>query len=82
MVAVKTYPVVPNDYAELLFSIPVGEKIYVQWHYQMGIGAPPDPSELRGTIIEHQKNSTHIRSDRGENLHMFRGAAILDVDWL
>jgi hypothetical protein len=34
----------------------------------MGIGAPPEPASMRGTIIEHQKNSTHIRSERGENL--------------
>lgn len=78
----EVFEVVPNDYAELLLSIPVGERVYVRWHYQMGIGAPPEPSEMRGTIIEHLENSTHIRSDRGENLHLFRGTAILDVDWL
>lgn len=71
-----------SEYGDLLASIPVGESVYVKWHYAKGVTAPNEPQEFRGTIISHGKNETHIRNERGTNLYMYRGEALIDVDWL
>lgn len=69
------------SYADLLLEVPVGETVYVKWHYTTGTFPPHEPSEFTGEIIEHQLHSTHIRNSFNQNLYLYRGDAILDVDW-
>jgi hypothetical protein len=70
-----------SEWGDALEAIPVGETVRVTWHYQTGSFPPPDPSTFTGEIIEHHRRSTQIRNGK-RSLMLFRGDAILDVDWI